>query len=262
MLDAALKYLAELATKAAAPVKVDTKDPREVAYAINGEVKTYGTSIPPRQHHAGTLADLIKLANRFASAEELDGASNDTRPVVWYDRDRVVLVLDDSMYRMETATLDLGCSDVWRRLCEVSLGKLKFEQKAFVRLLRVELAGTLDPVVLLNAVRKVKFGTDAVTTGLVQRQRESMGREINSRVETDGAELPEEVTLSVPVYKTEGERARYPVRCSVEVDPAEGTFRLLPLPDELERVYNLALDNLEERLASGLNEVPYYRGKP
>ena len=87
-----------------------------------------------------------------------------------------------------------------------------------------------------------------------------MGRSITAKVSGEG-EIPEEVTLEVPVYSTPGETARYAVRCSVEVDPGTGRFTLAPPPDELTRVQTLALASIRERLSQGTN-IPAYLGAP
>jgi len=262
VLDKALAYLAELASKAAAPQKIDSGDRRRISYVVNGQVVSTETAPPPRGHSVKSLADVVALANRFAAD---DGKATDTDgpPAVWYDENAVVLVIDDDGHRLETATLALETSDVFRVLECLAKTKAKHDQKAFIRLLRVELAGTLDPVVLLEKVRKVRFENGVTTEAVSARQRESMGRSITSQVSTDGGDLPDEVTLSVPVYKTAGERAPVPFRCSVEVDPADGTFRLLPLPDELERVRQVAVARIAERLVDGLEHgTPAYYGSP
>lgn len=253
MLADALKYLASQAATAVAPQRVETDDPWSVTYAVNGDLKKIETATRPRGHKPGDLDALVALANHFAEDPE-------NAPVVWFDEEAVVVVVNDHD-RVERATLTLETSDVFARLESLAASKAKFDQKQFVRLLRIELAGTLDPVVLLNPVRKVKFTNESSVSGEVRKGKESMGRDITSRVEADG-EPPEEVTLSAPVYKTPGERDRYPVRCSVEVDPADGTFRLLPFPDELERVKAMAVASVAERLASELKGVPSYHGKP
>lgn len=108
--------------------------------------------------------------------------------------------------------------------------KTWFQQKPFCGLLRVELGSTIEPALLLNKVKSVNFDNGQVTTGKISRQDESMGLQIRSKVVTEGGELPEQVTLSIPVFKTPGEREEYGLRCSVDTDPTAGAFQLLPLP--------------------------------
>lgn len=254
MIAEALQALTALVAKSLAPVKLPTADPGTDRYVIHGGFVEVPVPTPPRAHEAGNLADLIALANRFAAGGDA--------PAVFYDESAVRLVVDDGGRRHSVVTMPLRTSDAFAVLKRVAHDKAKFEHKDFVRFLRIDLAGCLDPVVLLNPVRKVRFENGVTVKSDVQRQRESLGREINSRVDAD-VELPETVTLMVPVYKTLGEGERWPVRCSVEVDPAQGYFRLLPLPDELEAAGYSALGSVADRLAEHLDKsVPAYHGKP
>jgi hypothetical protein len=256
MLADALKFLKDLAVLAAAPQRLDLKDPRAAHFAVGGHAARIDLAKPPRDHEVDTLDDLVALANRFG---DLGGGV-----VVWYDHEAVVLVIDDEGHRAETATLGFRPSDVFHRL--VGLRKdprgAWMNPKDFVRLLRIDLAGALPPVALLNTVRKVKFENGVTVRAETQRQRESLGKEITSAVSAE-AELPEQVTVNAAVWKTPGESAfEYPVRCSVEVEPAEGLFRLLPLPDEVERVLERAVRCVGERLSQHLTDgVPAYYGR-
>lgn len=252
MISEALKYLADLGAKAATPIPVENDDPASNVFAINGKLETLAKPFPERDHAAGSLADLIELANRFAA----DEASS---PVVWFDRDSVILVIDDAKRRIDHVGMALVESELFERVLALK-GEWQ-EQKAFVRLLRVELAGTLPPVALLEKVRRVRFDNGQTVTSEVKRDRESMGREITAKIEADGGDLPEEVTLMVPVYRNPGERDAYPIRCAVEIDHARGAFRLTPLPDQIECAYQAALASIRARLASGLaKNVPAYLG--
>lgn len=260
MIAEALQFLADLKSKSLAPQELPG-DARISRRVIDGTVHEWFVRPEPREHEPACLADLIRLAVRFA-ADDTGSDGNPYVPVVWYDELGVVLVMDDAGHRIETATLTLAESDVFARLAELRRTREWFEQKAFVRLLRVELAGTLEPVALLERVRKLRWENGVTTSGHVTRQQESLGREIQAKVSAEG-ELPEEVTLLVPVYKTPGEMGRQPLRCTVDADPALGRLQLLPLPDEIERVRALAVASIGKRLAEGLPEtVPCYHGRP
>ncbi len=67
-------------------------------------------------------------------------------------------------------------------------------------------------------------------------------------------EAMDELAVSVPVYKEAGERAEYVVQCGIEIDTVNQRFQLLPLPDELERIQNLAQESIFARLKDGLAE--------
>lgn len=263
MIAEALQFLADLKSKSLAPQELPG-DVRTFRRVIDGRVHEWAVKTALREHEPACLADLIRLAVRFGP--EPDDEPGEDRipasPVVWYDECHVVLVLNDTGHRDQLATLTLAESDVFARLAEIRRTREWFEQKAFVRLLRVELAGTLEPVALLEKVRKLRWENGVTTSGHVTRQQESLGREIQSKVSAEG-ELPEEVTLLVPVYKTPGEAGRLPLRCTVDADPALGKLQLLPLPDEVERVRALAVQSIGMRLVAGLPEtIPAYYGRP
>lgn len=253
MLKEALALLVDLGQRTAKPETI-YEDAVLKRVVIDGRIEDVTKTVPPRAHTVGCLAEIVALANRFA-----DDTAN---PVVWYDESRVVLVIDDPGHRVNVVTLPLAESDIFGVCCRLREHKPWHEQKAFVRLLRVDLAGTLDPGVLLNGVRKVSFSTTAEARGTVTRERESMGREINSSV-AGQSPIPETVTLRVPVYRTAGERQTYGLNCAVEIDHEQCRFQLLPLPDEIERVQHLAMESISARLVEGLREgVPCYYGKP
>lgn len=260
MIAEALEAVRILSVKAAAPLKT-IETPRE-SITVNSEGKETAVCIPvkPRDHNVGTLGDLIQLAKRFTEAEDTSDITG--TPVVWYDDLAVVLVIDDMGHRVDRATLKLERSDLFAILVGLRRDPRAAwkDPKEFVRLIRIDLAGAFTSTELLEAVRKVKFENGTTTTAESARNRESLGREITSKLEQP---VPEEVVLEVPVFKNPGLTSRFPVRCTVEPDPMAGKFQLLPLPDEIERVIQFAVAMIADRLNHELPEtVPAYHGKP
>lgn len=256
MLKAALEYLSSLTTAAAEPRPILPDDPRKARFVIGGLVTEIDQPAPPREHVARSLPDLIALANRF------EAESN--KVVVWFNEDEVVLVIDDDKHRIETAAVKLEKSSVWTTLERLADAKPWLNQKAFIRLLRLDLAGTGDQTTrLLAAVRQVSFENGSITSGRYAKDQESLGRTITSAVKSGVGEIPEEVTLDTLVYTTQGVAFKLPVHCSVEVEPSDGTFRFLPLPDELTRVQQQVMDAIRETLAEALTDgIPAYYGQP
>src|SRR4051794_17592413 len=122
--------------------------PKTVRRLVQGQVMEWEVPFPPREHRPATLDEIIALANRFEAE----------CPVVWYDHEKVALVIDDVSYRIETATLELEVSDTFAVVQMLRREKPWYTQPDFVRLLRVDLAGTLDPALLLNRVRRLVIG--------------------------------------------------------------------------------------------------------
>ncbi len=262
MLKDALDTLIFLSQKAAEPKPVESKNPRVTAWLTHdGNITEMPLPVPPRKHKVESLEDLIALAVRFDKTAAIKPDNPLPSPVVWYNAERVVLVIDDDGHRLETATLELVKSDQFKSVERLASGPW-YIQKDFVRVLKIALIGALPPEALLNVVRRVKFENGTVVHGEIKKNRESMGKEIVAAVSAEG-EIPDVVTLSVPVYKTFGLRDLYPVRCTVECDPMEGKFRLMPYPDEIEAVSYLALAKIEAALEADLPQsVPHYLGAP
>lgn len=259
MLKEFIDRIVTLGRESARPTRVVTGDPRVERYlTTDGQTVSFDIPTAPREHKAKTLDEIVALAKRFSDESALP--DNDYSPVVWYNEDAVMLVIDDGGHRLETATLDLVPSDVFGEMRRLAQSKPWYDQKSFVRLLKVDLIGTLPPGALLNVVARVKFENGTVTQGEVKKARESMSREVTAAASAEG-EVPDDVTFSVPVYKTMGERNPFPLRCTVEIDPMQARFRLMPFPDEVERVQQLAMASIAERLLGGLPEnVPAYYG--
>jgi anti-sigma factor ChrR (cupin superfamily) len=249
MITEALDYFARTVLSAAEP-KLLPSTPQTVRRLVQGEIKEWEVPFPPREHRPATLDEIIALAKRFEAE----------CPVVWYDHEKVILAIDDAGHRLETATLNLEVSDTFAVVQMLRKDKPWFTQPDFVRLLRVDLAGTLDPAVLLNRVRKLVIGQK--TTTEVQRRGESFGHEINALAGAN-TDPPDEVDLVLPVFKTPGEQTPVYVACTVDVEVAQPKpFRLVPKPDEVERVLHVAVGSIGERLRAGLpEEVACYHGR-
>lgn len=252
MIDKALEFLVNLGRKDVAPVPVVKDDPRTERYLVSGQSVEIEKPNPPRNHMINSLADVIAMAD--------SSVCNPESAAVFYSEASVILMLDYNEHRVEWAKLVLRWSDSWNTVQD--LGKW-LEGKALIRLLRTDLAGCIPDAALVDIIRRVKFENGQTVTTENQRNRESLGKEITSKIST-AVEIPDRVTLVVPVYSSLGEQARYPIQCSLEIEPARiDAFQLKPLPDEPERVQQLAMQSIAERLQSGLPEgIPFYYGSP
>jgi hypothetical protein len=168
-----LELIQATARQAVAPFEVH-RDDRQAIFLIDGAPTVVELPEEPREHTAGCLAEIIALANRFKEA----GSS----PVVWYDFGRIVLVIDDDAHRIATATFAPVVSDVFARAVQLRAKKEWMLDKDFIRLLRLDLARTLEPAILLDHVRSLKWSSTAeqaaVNTrmkGLCTKKREKQG---------------------------------------------------------------------------------------
>lgn len=258
MIKEVVEHLLGVGAKTAAPVTLHETATDKTIF-VGGEITELSKGIDPRRHQVDSLRELMSFVDDFI------GRHDDPSVVVWYDADQIVVVLDDDGHRVDRLCLALDPSDSWVVISNLFKSRPSFDLKGFVRLLRIDLAACLDPAVLLNRVRKVRFENGQTVSADLQRNRESMGREITAAVSAD-SELPEEVVLTVnplkPGIMPAARDTPYGIRCAVEIDPSMGTFKLTPLPDEVERVSVLVLADIEAELEAGLPGVRRYRGRP
>jgi hypothetical protein len=248
MIREALEYFVRISREADKPFNLEIADPKAKYFLVNGKILRAEIPENPREHRPNSLEDFIAVVLKFGDD-----------PFVFFDEKSVIGILDGYDHRVNWVTFVLVKSDQWEAL--TSYGRW-LSQKDFVRLLRIDLVGCLLPATLLDRVRKLVIENGVAISSEVGRQKESLGRSIQATV-TGSGDFPEQVVLSIPIYKTLGEKAGYPLRCSVEIDPMRmEPFRLLPLPDELERVQHLAMTSIRERLLAGLDGVPIFYGRP
>lgn len=207
-----------------------------------------------RKHYVHSLIDLILFARR----------PDNKAPIVWHDSDGVTLLIDDAD-RRDSVFFPLTASKRFEVLRTLAKNKPAFNQSQFVRLLRVELG--LDNLKIVSKFRKLDWSMSNDGSGDIQHGNNKVGKSVLAKVQGID-ELPEELAVEVPVYQQTGERQAYVVKCAVEIDTVNQQFQLIPMPDELERVIDLAQASIHDRLVAALGEVdgqkaiPVYYGKP
>ena len=258
MIREALEYFASLAQRADEPFEVKGVTEESRVFLVGGQEVIVERCHPSRSHRVDHIDEIAALAKRFKDIWCL--------PVIWCSPKAVVLVFDDLEFRHNVATMTLNLGDSFRVLAALRAnpGAAWKAHKDFVRLLRIDLARTLDPAALLRRVERVRWSAETAITATTRGAKESLDKSMLAEAKMDGEDLPDEVTLNVRVLKNPGEDATYPVRCTVEVDAMEQRFRLLPLPDEIERVESLVVASLIQRLKDSLEDtpVPVYWGSP
>lgn len=250
MLKEALEWLAGNAHKAAEARLLKIPGDGRTAYVDQGgHIEKLTVTPEVRGHHVDSVADLIAAASRWNSD-----------PVIWINGESVVLVSDDKD-RRDRVTLPLHKSSQFATLCKLQ-GTPKLDQQQILRLLRIELPGTAGASELIAAIRKIKWRTSAAGESNIQHGSESLGRQIEAEV-TGAGGIPESLIVTCPVYRNPGERNySATVALDLEIVAQEQKFRLCPLPDEIERVTEAALENIRERIADQLDSVAIFYGTP
>jgi len=252
MLEQALAFLAMQAQDAAKPIKI-REDHEGEEWVFGEQHFSFEKEISPRKHKFDDLSDLLEFLDGIEPSE-----SDHHRVIVWYDLGQITAVIDNDERRLNTATLAIKATPYWKTVLQLGLW---LEQKEFIRLLRLELdiPGVSE---VLEKVRKIRFENGVVTSQTRQRDQESMGREITSRVTVDG-ELPDELTIAFMPFDVRGlEYYQAQIKLFLEVDTSRGMFRLIPAPRQLDLVANSFLSHLGREVKRTIPHIPVYNGRP
>jgi hypothetical protein len=226
--------------------------PAHLQYLVyaDGKVDAVDIEPQPRSHELGSLDEAIGFIN--AKATEAS--------VVWFDCNRVVVVLDDAT-RRDVACLRLVYSDTLRLLRKIEEDHTRFDQQEFRRLLRVDLVEARTDDRLLNWVSNAKFATATTVGGKLTTTSESLGRDINDAALSTAGEMPEEIGLDVRIFDDVSLKETWGVRCAVELFIREAEFTLTPYPLALHDAISAEVDVIGQKLRAAV-KVPVFRGKP
>lgn len=260
-----LNKIEELVTRAnACEIITAPGEPSHVYYLREGTtVRRVEAESGVIGHTANTLETLAdKAADAVKDEGHAEGEPSDVQ--VWVDRTGVVLLLDAK--RRNRVGYSLSYSEQIHKLTGISNAAMS--QKDIIFILRTTyrdclgLAGDLIPI-----LRTVKFNAAEEGQQTIQHGKSSLGKAITAEI-TGTQNLPEYVTLSVPVFAQAGvQSVRSVVECALEPDAATKTFRLIPLPGAIER----AIGDGEKQVAAKLhgllderkvNGVGVFMGRP
>jgi hypothetical protein len=251
-----LRLAQETAVRAAGvEVKEIPGDPENILVSQGDKYEV--RAIPPGRiaHVVLSLDDLVAYARR---CEESDAEENPTPRSVWHNAEQVVLLLDDED-RRDRVTFALQPSEAFETLSKLQgPDKGWMPQAAFVRLLKIDFG--VSPAIVA-AFRVLDFKRGDASHGDVQHARETLGKSVEAAVQGTAA-IPEDLMISIPLYRTAGETAIQHVRCAVEINPVQGLFKLTPLPQELDAVVQAHQADLHERLQKQLPECGVFYGTP
>lgn len=224
-------------------------DGRKVFVDQGGKLTPMDVAPAVRSHKVNSVDDLTNAAHKW-----------NTAPVVWIGSDAIVLIPDDGD-RRDRVTLNLCKSAAFQRLICLDKQPL-LDQQSLIRTLRIDLQGTVSRNELLTAIRSIKFRTTEGGASTIQQGNESLGHTIEAEV-TGAGDIPESVIVSCAVFCNPGEREKkFQVGCDLEIVPAEKKFRFRPIPDEIERVTDAALEDIRQRIEGELDGVSVFYGSP
>lgn len=185
-------------------------------------------------------------------------------PEVFHDRDGAMAFVDRDN-RKECIRLPYTRSDAWSKIVGLYTNPCSMTQKQIINFLRFDVAvpGVQN---LMRILRKVDFSRKSDGQRSVEHGRESLGKSVEAAVQGI-EEIPEEITVEVPIYNTPGLRevSLVSIRCGLLIDVEDERFSLRPLADELEKksaqVQVKIGDLLVAAFANRQPPIPVYFGK-
>jgi hypothetical protein len=222
----------------------------------------WNPSLPvARDHKALSLQPVADLAKAAAEGELPEGEPC-LIPVIWYSREAVVCLLDDSD-RRDRVTLALAPSPQLAALIELEAKRQPVAQADLLFLLRTTFKGCCDTS-LVPALRSVQWKVAQDSASNIDRSKRSVGKSIEQEVLGLGS-VPETTTLAVPVFAAANLDALAHVECVVEPVLDKERFLFYPLPGQVESAWTAGEAWLLARLMALLGEdspVSVHYGRP
>lgn len=244
----ALQLFTETAQKAAnAQILSIPGDPFRLLVSQAGAREILELPASRRNHKLNDLDSLLALADRFQATS-----------VLWHSEQAIVLVTDDEV-RRDQATLELEFSMAYNALRIIGEGQ-SFDQKEFIRLLKVTLCDCVPPD-LLPAVRTLKFSRNESGASEVNHGQASMGRQVEASI-TGASKIPESFVVQTNVYSNVLQDQTVQIRVAIDIDLEKHSFDLSIVGDDLSTSMLLTQEALAERLAEGNDQRRILFGKP
>jgi hypothetical protein len=239
---------------------------------------------PPRRHVVETVAGFVEAFDRWSGdCEEMDPESGliaatasenpdeekvpIRRPNIWLNLDGPwLLFFVDEPIRRSWVKLLLKFSPQWLTVLQFAKERT-LQHKALVRLLRHDLHGAIAAD-LVTVFRTIDFKKMQAVRAAFEHQNQSLDQDLQASVNANGLPLPEEISVTVPLFAMR-EFAAFSVRLTItiDIDAAGGTFLLATRPGDVEN----ALDEGREQISAllinllaehGLADIPILCGTP
>ncbi len=260
MLKEMIEALAAQAINAAKPQYTEI-DPTKM-YAVrkpDGTIEFIGNRHPWRKHKAKDLETIVAFAERFDSDPPVDWA-----PAIWYSRHAVTCLIDDDDVR-QFISVEMLWSEQIAKMIELGQSKPMLSQFDLLYMFRTVFKpeSLTKNTGLIESLRKMTFSSGSKADVEIGRGKSSVGKSIAVEV-TGQTAIPEQVTISVPVFNNAFARRSHDVLCALEIFENDGKFKLFPLPGEVELAFAEAEANISASLRDllGTTDVPVYYGQP
>ena len=257
----AIDAIAKLGTDAAMIEVIDTGDVRCKLLAAAGSViREVVIPPPPRSHKPADLEALTDFV-QYIHNKQTKGERDVGPIVVWHGHPAVEVVIDDAD-RHDRVLLLLQRSSQFERIALMERANQDLVMKAhiLVRLLRLEF-GVESPTLAL--FRSLRWSSSGLTTQTADARRESLGQQIQREVAGIDSEIPDKITVMVPVYETPGEMALYPVELLIEPILESEAFLVKPPPGTISELIARHQASIHDRLVAAVPDgVQVFAGSP
>lgn len=157
---------------------------------------------------------------------------------------------------------------VFNEVVGLNRGRI-FTQRELVRWLRTSLNGYVDEVTI-SIFRSLRLINDGTTDTVIAKGREAIDRRINQAVQAAGGDVPDEITVVVPVYDlAELRNSLAAIRVIVETEIGkddQAKFLLTVVADDVYKAIEAAQEEVRANLAEALIEagveMHIFRGSP
>lgn len=222
----------------------ENREPSHVYLIKNalGELQKVYADEPPEH---STALSLVSLTRRLLDVVDEDGIKQD----VWFSRECVLATIASGT--LNDIRFIPSYTPQFKRLMTMQVD-FKYSQAQAYRLLRLELEGVGGLDDAINAIKLVQFNHTQNAAGQVDRGKSSIGQQ--ARSELAGVEkIPPILPLTVEVLENVSGTCQR-VRLAIDPDAEAQSFRIFPLPGEIERAIQAAEKTIGTQLMALLSD--------
>lgn len=256
MLVDALTFLANQTRKSMSPVFLKDPDSRLYMWLcdpVSGNMSQVPIDQPPRSWTMTSISSFCDLANDPTIA---------TSSARIFVSDKEVTLLCDDDDRAQVVNMPLIPDPRFELLRQFAKATSAMDHREFMQVIRRQF-GNAFPADVAARLRRVDSAASSRVQSEAGKGRDRGIREFISEV--SGAEdLPDTVTISVPVFQVEGYSPQYGIVCSLDVvmEHDKPMFLLFPQPGALLAATSAAQRDLATVLRQAVADVPVLIGTP
>ena len=248
----ALKLMLDTAVRGAQAQKLEVPDAHQNHYVLNGQYRTVAKDRPARVTEFTDLNDLVRYAIKRVSDPNLD-----LKSCFWVDKNGKRIIFEETTdgRSYDAAFLELSSTLAFVYLFQLSNGRQWAQPKDLAALLRTELHGCLaNPKPIIDALRAVDFTQSQTVATKVDRTKESIDRSMRAEIVQNAGEIPETITLTLPVYEPiqKGMVREFAITCQILIDNQKGMVALVPLPGQVKAAERAAITQVSALLIEAI----------